>query len=374
MKKLLTLVLALTLVFALAAPANAITGDLVDEDEVTEVDFVTLDIALFTKEPVPAQFGGFSLSTIATNKVYVVNEMAYYGVAARFTEIDPADLYNDYNMPTTDYWDADLRITSDALRLYDITEGYRVDDIGNIISLTGTLHVDSDNELLLEDIPDNAWGSGDIYYLFGQGVVRSKGVLSAELARDPADLDDGPFTIYKGQTPLYRVGLATAACDYNVEVLKSDGTTLYWVGFNTNTNDEVTSIMAARHGSPYEAIGYNTPGVPTSVTIPKSLGGRDIRESTADAEEFAAYEKVMQFFGFNYFAAGNLQNRHFERKASGLYLKDQVAIDLYTGSIVQPDPSVTPPKTGDAASVVGFAMIALALAAMGYVVSRKVRA
>jgi len=81
----------------------------------------------------------------------------------------------------------------------------------------------------------------------------------------------------------------------------------------------------------------------------------------------------MKFFGFNYDAEGKLRDKHFEAKDSNLFLKDQIAINLYTGSIVLPNgPEV--PKTGDAASIMGFVMIALALVAAGFVVSRKVRA
>jgi LPXTG-motif cell wall-anchored protein len=88
-----------------------------------------------------------------------------------------------------------------------------------------------------------------------------------------------------------------------------------------------------------------------------------------DAEDL--YNDVMKFFGFDYNAEGKLLDKHFARKAASLYLKDEVAINLYTGSIIQPDPNVIPPKTGDAASFLGFAMIALALAAMGFVVIKK---
>jgi LPXTG-motif cell wall-anchored protein len=113
-----------------------------------------------------------------------------------------------------------------------------------------------------------------------------------------------------------------------------------------------------------------TLGAPLSGVTTPANGYYDVKAAAA----FAAYEQVMNFFGYDYRKDGVLLDKHFQAKDTGLYLRDQANVNLYTGSIIQPDPGVTPPKTGDAASVIGFAMIAVALAAMGYVVSRKVRA
>jgi hypothetical protein len=158
------------------------------------------------------------------------------------------------------------------------------------------------------------------------------------------------------------------------------------VKFVVDGNDEVTGIFVkllekviTDNSEDYAAVTGWDPTAWQEVLYKKVIGGSVvqtigdyIKDDLEDAEEL--YNDVMDFFGFDYNAEGRLLPKHFTRMATGLYMKDEVAVDLYTGSIVQPDPNVQPPKTGDAASVMGFAMIALALAAMGYAVSRKVRA
>jgi LPXTG-motif cell wall-anchored protein len=368
MKKLLTLVLALALMFAIAAPAMAITGDTTDYDEISEVDFVSLDVALFTNEPVPSQFGGFSLSTVASNKLYIINEVAYYGVAVRFVEIDPTDLYNDYNLDPTDYQGSDLTITSDALELRTIRDIFKITKNGKMVDIDtkGTV---SNGKIVMENFPD-AWGTGATVYLFGEGVVKQKGIIRAVFEQDYSFEHGETLTIYDGTDKLFDV--THRADGFEVHDYENEGFVFFKVNESGTHKDEVSNI--------YVDLAGNTTGYQEVIyTVPVSGGGAVLEkigtfadDDLKDAKD--VYKNVMNFFGFNYNAEGRLLPKHFAAKAAGLYLKDEVAINLYTGSIVQPDPNVQPPKTGDTASVMGFAMIALALVAAGFVVSKKVRA
>jgi LPXTG-motif cell wall-anchored protein len=64
---------------------------------------------------------------------------------------------------------------------------------------------------------------------------------------------------------------------------------------------------------------------------------------------------------------------HFA-KYFGTISETSVKITYPSGAVVVSPPSVEPPQTGDAGTLVGFVMIALALAAAGYALVRKVRA
>jgi membrane-bound inhibitor of C-type lysozyme len=143
------------------------------------------------------------------------------------------------------------------------------------------------------------------------------------------------------------------------------GTTPHTVSFVTD-EDEVTSILVDGN-----VVVFSVP-VSGGGSVVKSIGGLNADDDAFEALN-DAYEEVMGFFGFDYDAEGLLQAKHFERKATSLNLKDEAVIQLYTADIVVPG-GVTPPKTGDAATVVGFVMIAVAMIAAGVVVSRKVRA
>jgi hypothetical protein len=378
MKKLLTLVLALVLVFAIAAPAMAITTDTIDPALKKPVDFVTLDIALFENSVVSNI--GFNLSQVAANKVYVADQLAYWGVAIHF---DKPGLKEVRNMVTTDYEDCYLDISSDAIAFQSGFKAFYSEDLGDYMALPATL-----NELTLAKnvISSDAFGSNwfvahdyDIR-VFGSGVVKKQGVVMAELYVDQSTL---PITVNDGTTPLYTVNKTTYGYDVvkdahnrvefvvvasgtragkvdHINVVWNDAT--YTIAYNVTYGSSLTPTVAAK------ALLQGTNVYDIAVTTEGAAGY--LKDS---AKMFAFYEKVMAFFGFNPALDGYLRDVHFLAKASGLYLKDEVPVQLYTGSIVVPG-DVVPPKTGDAASIVGFVMIAVAMIAAGVVVSRKVRA
>ncbi len=87
----------------------------------------------------------------------------------------------------------------------------------------------------------------------------------------------------------------------------------------------------------------------------------------------AVYDKVFKFLGFEYDEANYMTDAHFEHYFGTIMAQSQ-KITYPNGSvIVNP---VTPglPVTGDNASIVGFAMIAVALVAAAVVTVKKVRA
>ena len=87
----------------------------------------------------------------------------------------------------------------------------------------------------------------------------------------------------------------------------------------------------------------------------------------------AVYDKVFGFLGFDYEEANYMTNDHFEHYF-GRIMADDKKITYPNGSIhVNPvDPKL--PQTGDNASIIGFAMIAVAMVAAAVVTVKKVRA
>lgn len=87
----------------------------------------------------------------------------------------------------------------------------------------------------------------------------------------------------------------------------------------------------------------------------------------------AVYDKVFGFLGFEYEEANYMTNAHFEHYF-GRIMAQEAKIVYPNGSvIVNPvDPKL--PQTGDNASIIGFAMIAVAMVAAAVVTFKKVRA
>lgn len=87
----------------------------------------------------------------------------------------------------------------------------------------------------------------------------------------------------------------------------------------------------------------------------------------------AVYDKIFGFLGFDYEEANYMTNDHFEHYF-GRIMADDKKITYPNGSvIVNPvDPKL--PQTGDNASIIGFAMIAVAMVAAAVVTFKKVRA
>ncbi|OQB25861.1 MAG: hypothetical protein BWY11_00137 [Firmicutes bacterium ADurb.Bin182] len=362
MKKILTLSLAIALAFALAVPALAITGDLTQDPTNPKTAPIAMDLQLFTA-PEALGAGALSLSNVASNKMYVVNEVAFWGIALSYAVDDDE---HDLTMKPSDYEYSDLIISCDAFALKDIAGSHAYEKEGNkkVVRRDKDLErptLNSKGELVMQ-IPDSYWGKDFDLYFFGQGIVASKGVLKATLVKNSKKSWEDGLQIYKADGSLLYTVTDNGA---GFTVYKGATDSSEYVVFSTDDNDEVTGIYVVDR-----EVTYKNP-IGGGGTIVTAIGGAT-SGSQYEADK-KLYEGVMSFFGFNYDAEGRLLAKHFESKSNGLNLKDEVAINLYTGSIVLPDgPSV--PKTGDSASLMGFVMIGLAIAAAFVVAAKKVRA
>jgi hypothetical protein len=359
MKKILTLALALVLVFAIAAPALAITGDLGDPATTpTAVAPVALDAALFTAAPAYSYNAVLSYSAVAANKAYVVNELAFWGVAMKFAKVDAAK-GEKFSMSEGDFKGSVLTVSSTAF-VPEFKSAYEVLD-GKTYTVSAGKLVSGANNTLTYAVEDGLWGTGYEIYYFGQGLVAAKGLLTATMAK--TQVLDAATSVTLSVNGVATYEITNPARGYRVAILAGDNKGNF-VDFDVDAKGNVTSIDVND-----QKVSYTVP-VGNAGAVLESIGTLT-GDALADAK--AAYTQVMSFFGFDYNAKGLLQDKHFLAKSSALNLKDEAAVNLYTGSIEIPG-GVTPPKTGDAASIMGFAMIVVALVACGVVVSRKVRA
>jgi len=104
------------------------------------------------------------------------------------------------------------------------------------------------------------------------------------------------------------------------------------------------------------------------------LGGPVIDPSNAAyADMKAKFDSIFAALGFGYADAKYMSEEHFD-KYFGTITETSVKIVYPSGAVVVAPPAVEPPQTGDANTVVGFVMIALALVAAAAVTVKKVRA
>lgn len=87
----------------------------------------------------------------------------------------------------------------------------------------------------------------------------------------------------------------------------------------------------------------------------------------------AVYDKVFGFLGFDYEEANYMTNAHFEHYF-GRIMAQEAKIVYPNGSVVVNPVDPKLPQTGDNASIIGFAMIAVAMVAAAVVTFKKVRA
>lgn len=87
----------------------------------------------------------------------------------------------------------------------------------------------------------------------------------------------------------------------------------------------------------------------------------------------AVYDKVFKFLGFEYDEANYMTDAHFEHYFGTIIARSE-KITYPNGSVIVNPVTPNLPQTGDNASIVGFAMIAVALVAAAVVTVKKVRA
>ena len=359
MKKFLTLVLALVLALALTVPAMAFTDNKYnDSDNPYEVD-------IYLVEYEDDEFFGFT-GMPPSDRGYAKNEI----VAAI------AELYIPKNADDLDSEDyPEMVFDGDSVN-FNLTDNKENRRISSNLKGSGAWAKPSSDEFGFAFDDDIMLDNNDTYkWLFFAKVTGDEASITATLKSFADDFEDVGDTLNIDD-------------DYEVEILGegdggddiigysvSEGNTLLFEIF-VNSKDKTTGLTIYLDGTtPYEVVGLKS-----GLGFLKPTGG-GLLDPDVSAEKaiirdlMAIYNDVfVDVFGFDFDKLGGVVDADtFLSIVGSDDISATVEIKPWTAYVSVPDVVVIdPPKTGGAASVVGFVMIALAAAAV--VAARKVRA
>ena len=351
MKKILTLAVALVMVFALAAPAFAAGWD---KPVVTpEFEDLYLNLTALSVEESSSVWNGGTYNKL--DKTYPV--VAGMKVHA----------YAEIKIP------AASELSPDILDRIDAGQGEITIDISNLTN--ATLNVRNKDGLVIKKDPIS---SSKTYpfsaYDLGTTItveVWGEAKASDKDAKITATL--GVYNKWNGTTFDFFSGNKKYTIENPVAntfvVTNPDGN---GVEFYTNSDGLVQNIKVWQGGNQYYAINnFNgTLAFVKSTDMNTQISGDEYRNVKAVLDESCGA------MGFDYAGQAYI-TKELVKKNLGTVVEGSASL-VYPSGYVQPinptDPGVNPPQTGDNASVVGFVMIAVALVAAAVVTVKKVRA
>lgn len=363
MKKLFALSLALVLALGLAAPAMAFTSDTTNNDDVPFklslylVDYEDND--LFGVAALPQSDRGYAKNEIvaAVVEVYVPEDEAltsennpYIYLTGENVDMNVADNYK-----AGDLWFAtSFSMTDPDLEVY----APRWD----------IMHPTDHDKIVISF--NNLPGEGTYRWLYFAKVTGDDASLTAKLTEGiDYDVEMGgniagkAFTLDKVQYTVNRYVINPDG-DISYEINVGLGSDYRYTEIYLNTDEDHKSIgMFIRPPFSFDAyaLGVNTKGElgiidPTNPA--KLLTDGDIYDDVMDIYN----DVVVDVFGLDYMLIGNyLRDSFFNDLVSPRTLTATVDIEPWTAYVTVPDNIVVdPPKTGDAVSIMGFVMVALA--------------
>ena len=351
MKKILTLAIALVMVFAIAAPAFASGWD-IDPEPAKELKDITLAIdALSLEKDATAGWNDKAAYSIL-EKTYPVIAGTKVHAVITVTIPKKANLSDDMIRYMAKNL-LKLKIETSNLENVKIkavgTNGWTDDNAQNVI----------------------VFGAGNEGYTFTFEIT-AKAKASDKDAKIIAKLGvynewvDDVFkfekngkdytVVYDGES--FTVSSSTATVKFYVTGSKGEIDTTKAI--EVNGGDKVTKQV----DNTLAFVGKDSGKIfsdPTDATYKKLK---------------AQLDEILAVLGFDYEGAKYMQKDHYV-KFFGTVMEATDGLTYpagYIAELVTDDPSVKPPQTGDNASVVGFVMIAVALVAAAAVTVKKVRA
>lgn len=361
MKKFLTLVLALVMALALTVPAMAFTSVTPGDDTPYELDIYLVeheDDSFFGLVGMPPSDRGYAKNEIVAAIVEIAvpkdedlaDDFASLvlsgdNVSLKVVENDisgsTATLYTSKGNQPFQYKSSDDELSTAALATYDTTDSKTTVKVlffakvtDDDATLTATLNAD-----------DSSFGTLGASYssmtnalIVGDYVV--KHASNSFLVYDKDSFDPNP---------------ADAVKLFEITVDKDNKTEDLFI-----YDEDGVKYLAV---NPEGGVFYNAAGT-TRVTNKAVI--RDLQAIYEDA--------FVDDFGFDFSLVGGVLKESFFTGINGADdIEATVEIKPWTAYVTVPDNIVVdPPKTGDAASIVGFVMIVLAAAAV--VAVKKVRA
>ena len=350
MKKILTLAIALVMVFAIAAPAFASGWD-IDPEPAKELKDITLAIdALSLEKDATAGWND------GAGKAYSILEKTYPVIAgtkvhAVITVTIPkkANLSDDMIRYMAKNL-LKLKIETSNLEKVEIkavgTNGWTDENAANVI----VFGAGNEGYTFTFEVWGNAEKSDK-----DAKIVAKLGVYN-EWVNDEFKFEKGDeeYTVVNVNNSFKITSTSKAVVEFFV---KDDG------AIDTTKAIEVDGCPITKQVD--STLAFVVEGkVLSDVTAPK------YKELKADLDE------ILAVLGFDYEGAKYMRRAHFE-KFFGTVMEGTDGLTYpagYVAELVTDDPSVNPPQTGDNASVVGFVMIAVALVAAAAVTVKKVRA
>ena len=349
MKKTLTLIFALILAFALTVPAMAFTSDSTDDDD----DYP------------------YELS------IYLV-------------EYDDNDLFGFVSLPESDRGYAKNEIVAAIVQLYVPSDEDPYDDDFTYLKITGD-NVDfdvTDDAIAGDDAPDLTRMSDEsdgYYYKIVNNELEGKDTFQwlvfAKVTDDEASMTATLISGVSGEefddATESSIEITLNGTDYTIEKAFDDDDGGSYTIYDEDGNyvviyvdedyqSEGMAIYSSDAGEEYD-LGVNTKNELGIVVGAKIVTDSDDYDDIMDVYE----DIVVDDFGMDYFLIGNyVRDSFFEDLESADTITATVDIEPWTAYVTVPDTVVVdPPKTGDAASIMGFVMVALSGA--GVVALRK---
>ena len=347
MKKILTLAVALVMVFALAAPALAAGWD----NPVTPDEFEDLYLnitPLSVEESTIVWYGGTYNKLDKTYPVVAGMKVHAY-VEIQIPE--KADLSVDIRNRINNGQGL-LEISTSNLE--SVQMKIKGGTAANWTKSDGTYKVTGDD--FGETIYFEIWGSAEKSDKDAK-ITATLGVYNV--------WKNGSFKFYSGNE-MYTIENPVA----NTFIVKNPDNN--GVEFYTNSDDMVENIKVWESGNEYYAINnfngdlafVKSPDMTTQIT------GDELRDVKAVLDD------ICGAMGFDYAGRAYI-NTTLIKKNLGTIVEGTASLVYpsgYVQEIVPSDPGVNPPQTGDSASIAGFVMIAVALVAAAVVTVKKVRA
>ena len=362
MKKLLTLLLVLAITLGLAAPALSFTSDDTDKDD------VPYDLSIYLVEYDDNDFFGVA-SLPQSDRGYAKNEIVAAVVELYVPEdetIQPPD--NLFLILSGENVDLDIRDNTGDFPLPTLQASFENGPDAAAVPMWNPLDLTDHDKIYIQ----TAYLPGEETYkwLFFAKVTGDDASLIAML-KDGAFLDS-EMDEYTPSIPVtldginYFIGRAddiNPDGDMFYQIIVIDGDYVnYWIQIFADEDHKSTGMTLLTSEGP-AMLGVNTKGelgVQDPANPAKLLTDGDLYK---DAMDFYN-DVVVDVFGLDYFKIGNyVRDSFFNALVSPRTLIATVDIEPWTAYVAVPDNIVTdPPKTGDAASIMGFVMVALSCA------------
>ncbi len=360
MKKLLTLLLVLLLSVGLAVPALAFTSDTSEKED------HPYDLSIYLVEYEDNDLFGFA-TLPPSDRGYAKNEIVA-AVVELFVPEDEEITTDEYGTLVFGGDNVDLDVKDNYNAAGDI-------DLLDKIQAGSSIVVESDlndDEIVFHITKLD----GDYTYkwLFFAKVTDDDASLYAKLI-------DGNGVVKPPESEHQTIDLTLSGVNYRVRKYGPDPDDNYQYGIfilsgdyeyagiylDVDKDDKTIGMIINPTGGHFEkdyfALGVNTKnelGIVDPDNPAKILTEGDDFDDVMDVYN----DVVVDVFGFDYFKIGNyLRYSYFEDLVSGDTIIATVDIKPFTPYVTVPDVVVVdPPKTGDAASIMGVVMVALSFA------------